>query len=244
MYTKTIENGRLCNQIIRNLCISILAKKFNLFVEYSQHSKIESLGIVLYIGSNKFNKQIVLNDDNFFNVLNLNNMFCNLDGNSSYFQTKEIINFLYNYLNSYEIKNSIINKNPFKERYNNNNDCFLHIRLGDAAEHSPNYTYFINIINKINYDKLYIATDDINHKIIMDIKNEKQFFLINLDEVETIQFGSTCKHIILSQGTYSAMIGYLGFYSTIYYRKESDVKHIWHGNIFEIDNKNWIKIDE
>ena len=38
------------------------------------------------------------------------------------------------------------------------------------------------------------------------------------------------------------MIGYLGFDSTIYYM-QPDVKHIWHGNIFEIDSKNWIKIN-
>jgi hypothetical protein len=242
MYTKTIENGRLCNQIIRNLCVSIIARKFNLYVEYSQYSKINSLGINLYIGSNKFNSIIDLNDNNFFNILNQKTLLTNLDIKYSFFQTKEISNFLYNYLHSSEIKNNIITQNPFNERYNNNNDCFVHIRLGDASEHSPKYEYFINAINQINYDKLYIATDDINHEIIKDIKNEKQSILINLNEVETIQFGSTCKHIILSQGTYSAMIGYLGFDSTIYYM-QPDVKHIWHGNIFEIDSKNWIKIN-
>ena len=38
-----------------------------------------------------------------------------------------------------------------------------------------------------------------------------------MDPVKTIQFGSTCKHIVLSHGSFSAMIGYLGFFSQVYY---------------------------
>ena len=50
------------------------------------------------------------------------------------------------------------------------------------------------------------------------------------DEVETIQFGSTCKHIILSQGTFSYFIGILAFYSDIYYSNNGI--DMWHGDIF------------
>ena len=48
MTTITPSNGRLCNQIIRNLCVSLIAKKYNLF-----------------IGQNKYNDSIELNDSNF-----------------------------------------------------------------------------------------------------------------------------------------------------------------------------------
>jgi len=98
MYTYTTERGRLGNQIIRNLCVSLIAEKHNLFVEYSGYSKILLLGINLFIGKNRFDNFIELNDDNFFTILNLPQLNNNIYANNHYFQTKEITNFLYNYL--------------------------------------------------------------------------------------------------------------------------------------------------
>jgi hypothetical protein len=57
-------------------------------------------------------------------------------------------------------------------------------------------------------------------------------------EVKTIMFGSTCKNIILSNGTFSWMVGLLGFYSKIYYPK---IKNSWHGNIFVFPE--WKQVD-
>jgi len=37
MTTTTQYNGRLCNQIIRNLAVSKIAEKNDLFVEYSSY---------------------------------------------------------------------------------------------------------------------------------------------------------------------------------------------------------------
>jgi hypothetical protein len=37
MTTTTYSNGRLCNQIIRNLAVSFIAEKNNLKVEYSNY---------------------------------------------------------------------------------------------------------------------------------------------------------------------------------------------------------------
>ena len=62
--------------------------------------------------------------------------------------------------------------------------------------------------------------------------------IISKDSIETIQFATTCKTIILSSGTYSWMIGILSFFSTIYYPK---IKKIWHGNIFVFPDWNEIK---
>lgn len=235
MCTYTIENGRLCNQIIRNLCVSLIAKKFNLKVFYSSYEKIKLLGIDLFIGNNEYNNIIQLTDDNFFTILNSDSLSSNLNPNNNYFQTKEITNYLYTYLHNN--KNNIINANPYKERYNNNNDCFIHIRLTDAAQYSPSLEYFLNIIKKINFNKLYIATDDTSHFIIKGISDNYICEIINLNDINTIQFGSTCKNIILSHGTFSAMIGYLGFFSNIYYTNLKN-EHLWHGDIFSIPN--WI----
>jgi len=244
MSTTTSNNGRLCNQIIRNLCVSFIAQKHNLFVIYSSYDKIRKLGINLFIGQNKYNNSIELNDNNFFDILNSSSIMYNLEPNKSYFQTKEISNYLYNYLTNDENKINIINANPYKDRYNNNNDCFIHIRLTDAEQYNPGVEFYLQALNNINFNTLsntlsntlFIASDDINHKIIKTLQSKyPELIIINYNDVETIQFGSTCKNLILSHGSYSVMIGYLAFYSNIFYKKIDEFKK-WHGDIFSIPN--------
>ena len=59
----------------------------------------------------------------------------------------------------------------------------------------------------IKFDNLYVSTDDINHNIIKVIfKLYPSAKLVNCDEIRTIKFGSTCKHILLSLGSFSALI--------------------------------------
>ena len=54
MHTITVgTQGRLCNQIIRNIAVSLIACKNNLYVEYYNYDKIAKLGIRLYIGEKK-----------------------------------------------------------------------------------------------------------------------------------------------------------------------------------------------
>jgi len=55
---------------------------------------------------------------------------------------------IYNYLHFNIIKSNIIQKNKFKERYNNNNDLFIHIRLGDIEHFSPGIDYYLKSIKK------------------------------------------------------------------------------------------------
>jgi len=235
-------NGRLCNQIFRNVALNIIAKKFNLFVNYYNYDIINNiLGIKLFCGEEKFSKYIILNDDNYFDILNLSNINFNLDASHNFFQTVEISKLIYSYLNSIDIKSNIITNNKFKDRYNSNNDLYIHIRLTDAAQYNPGLDYYINTIKIINYDKLYISTDERNHEFIKKIQElYPNLILIDYDEIDTIQFASTCKYIILSHGSYSAIIGYLSFYSTIYY-PEYNYNKIWCGNMFSIDG--WNKIN-
>jgi hypothetical protein len=39
--------------------------------------------------------------------------------------------------------------------------------------------------------------------------------------VDVILFGSTCKNVILSYGSFSGIIGYLSYYSTVYHKKNT-----------------------
>jgi hypothetical protein len=238
--TSTENFGRLGNQIIRNLAVSLLAEKHNLKVTYYNNDLIYKLGIKLFSGINSYESIQDLTDDNYFTIYNCDNLNYNLNPNKNYFQTQKIINFIYNYLHSDKVKLNIIENNPFKERYNNNNILFIHIRLTDAEKFNPGILYYINAINNITFDKLVISTDDKTNDMI---KKLLQLFpyakILDVDEITTFQFASTCKHIILSHGSFSAVIGYLSFFSNIYY-PEFELNKIWHGDMFSI--KNWIKL--
>jgi len=240
MFAKPNNNlGRLGNQIIRNLATSLIAEKHDLYFEYTSYDKINKLGINLYIGKNKYRETIKLGDDNFFEILNKDKINYNVGPYCDFFQTKDITNYLYKYLQN--VKDNIINANNFKNRYNNNNDLFIHIRVDDAEIWNSGYEYYLEAIEKISYDKIYLSSDNFNSHIVQNIKkkyNDIEF--INYDEVNTIMFASTCKHIILSHGSFSAVIGYLGFFSKIYYPKYSRAKKIWFGDMFSIDG--WIEV--
>ena len=125
MTSTTEHNGRLGNQIIRNLAVSLLAEKHNLKVYYSSEELIKRLGIELFSGMNSYESIQDLRDDNYFSIYNCDNLNYNLNPNHNYFQTKEITNMLYNYLRTDKVKSNIIVNNVFKERYNKNNDLFI-----------------------------------------------------------------------------------------------------------------------
>jgi hypothetical protein len=240
MTSTTSNNGRLGNQIIRNLSVSLLAKKHNLKVDYSNKELIQILGIELFSGTNSYNTTKALTDENYFIIYNSDIINYNLNPNDHYFQTKKITNMLYKYLHNPNIKSNIIINNPFKERYRNNNDLFIHIRLTDVEKFNPGITYYIKAIKNINFDNLYIATDDINNDIIIKLKElYPSLQLIIVDEITTFKFASTCKHIILSHGSFSAIIGYLSFFSDVYY-PEYEANKTWFGDMFSIDS--WIKL--
>jgi len=235
----TIELGRLGNQIIRNIAVNIIAHKHNLNVQYCNISLINSLGIQLYSGSNVYDNTIQLTDENFIGILNDDVLNSNVDTSSVFLQSREISNVIYHWLNSRTIKNAIIDVNPYIERYDRNNDCFVHIRLTDVADHNPGLDYYLNVLSQISFDKLFIASDDYNHNIIDSIMSVyPESYIVNRDEISTIQLGSTCKHVVLSHGSFSAIIGYLSFYSIVYYPKYGEV--LWYGDMFSIPGWNMV----
>ena len=62
MSKTTEQNGRLCNQVIRNLALSKLAEKYDLYTDYSNYDNINNkLGIKLFKGNKKYNENILIN---------------------------------------------------------------------------------------------------------------------------------------------------------------------------------------
>lgn len=220
--SRTTNYGRLCNQIIRNLALSILAEKYDLYVEYSSYDTINnSLGINLFVGNNIHDNGVSINCGNYMNYYNnyieRKSNFCFM---KDFFQNEEITTILCKHLR--DNSKNIIDKNPYAERYENNNDLFIHIRLGDVIHKNVGieyYSYCIDfILREKNCDNIYVGSDSLNDNMIKKLMSiYPEIILVKKNSVETIQFGSTCKNIVLSHGSFSAVIGYLGFFSDVYF---------------------------
>ncbi len=234
--------GRFCNNIIRNIVCSEIAKKHNLRFIYSYFLEMDKLGINLYIeGKNLYKKTLDMKDNDFFTVLNQKEIDYNIYPHNAYFQIPEIAKFIREYFCSDYVKNNVIKSNYYKNRYNKNNDVFLHIRLGDAAHHNPGFDYYDNLLKNIDFDIGYISSDSINNNICKRLIEKYNLIPFQMNEVRTIMFGSTCKNIILSNGSFSWIIGVMGYYSNIYYPNTELLKEKWCGNIFVFDD--WNKIN-
>jgi hypothetical protein len=229
-------NGRFCNHFIRNICVSMIARKFDLTVTYSYENEMKSMGIELYSGTKMYHSSTVLNDINFLHYLTIEPFIrenFSLSSNA-YFQTKDISKVLNEYLQSPEIRDPVITANKFSQRYNTNNDIFIHVRLGDVEFYNPGFAYYDNALKLLiskNPANIYISSDTIQHEICAMIISKYNAKVIDYDYIDTIKFGSTCKYIILSHGSFSATIGNLGFYSEIYYPK-IDPRKTWYGDMF------------
>jgi hypothetical protein len=131
-----------------------------------------------------------------------------MDFMRDYFQSQEITDIIHRHLK--EQKDHIIDKNTYKERYQHNNDVFLHIRLHHATCYNVGVDYYIHCIKMLDSkmpNNIYIGTDDFNSELIKKIQTlYPKIILFKEDPVKTIQFASTCKHIVLSHGSFSAMI--------------------------------------
>jgi hypothetical protein len=236
--------GRFGNHFFRNIYASFIAKKNNLKFNYSYKNYFDKLGIELYNGINIYEKTLLINDKNFYQYLFDNNNDYNIQFEEMYAQTKDFSLYLFNYCNEINFKNNIINNNIFKDRYNNNDDVFIHIRIGDLCDRLDifiGYEYYNKTLEKIPFKTGYISSDSINHEICKKLIEKYNLIIINYDEIEIIMFGSTCKNIILSHGTYSWLIGILGYYSNIFYLDPTE-KTIWHGDIFVYNHWNKIKL--
>ena len=237
------HNGRFGNLFFINMALHFIALKINLKCQYKYFKHFETLGIDFYVGEHEYdeNKRYVLTDDNFFSIIKSSNFEKTniVINNENWFQTSEFAHYLNDYFKIECKRNKIIQSNFFKKRYNNNNDVFIHIRLGDVKEKTINIeNYYDNVLSELVFENGYISSDSINDPICKKLIKKYNLIEINKSEIETIMFGSTCKNIILSGGTFSWMIGFFAFFSeNIYY---PFIETPWYGNIY--DFKNWISV--
>lgn len=244
MNTNHHHGGRLGNCLFVGVAVHLIAKRSNLKFHYKYHDKFTKLGVELFSGEKSFDETVSLKDDNFMgfifseepiykNIHVVNNVWC---------QIKEYAIFLKDYLEKEEQKNKIINANAYKSRYENNNDVYVHVRLGDVAPRgfSPGFDYFDKTLSALKYENGFISSDSINHPLCKQIIEKFNLKTIETSEEDTIAFASTCKYLVLSSGTYSWMIGVFGYFSEIYYPK---IYSVWHGDVFVFPEWKEIEYD-
>lgn len=235
--------GRLCNCIIRSVFSSLIAEKYNLYFEYELYPEITSLGIPLFINGTVYHNTVIdFKDEDFHKYMYEEKLKSNIFVLRTFFQNPYCAKYLRDYFNRLEITNSIKIHNKYNDRYQNNNDVYIHVRLGDCEARNPGFNYFNKLLETIQFTNGYISSDSLEHPICNQLIQKYNLTPLILNEIDTIMFGSTCKNIILSNGTFSWMIGVLGYHSTIYY-PDPKLKECWHGDIFVFDDWNKVQYE-
>jgi hypothetical protein len=228
--------GRFCNHFIRNMAAHFISKKNNLNFTYSYKKEIEDLGIILFNGKKTYKNIVNITDKNLIEHIKHEKKDYNINC-FDYYQIPEFSLLLRDCI--HENKQQIIDKNKNKERYNANNDLYIHVRLGDVKKFNPGFNYYDDIIKNINFDKAFISSDSIHYPICKKLIEKYNINVLDINEVDTIKFASTCKYIILSNGTFSWMIGVFAFFSDIYY---PIMKKKWNGDIFVFEDWKGITV--
>lgn len=252
-------SGRSGNKIIRNIAASMIARKHDLKMTYdfidnalSMHDFTVTLGIPLYSGKLVHDHTADLRTNNYLEILERESIDFNIcTVKTEYFQSKAISDVIHAYLNSESTTNRVIESNPYKHRYNHNNDCFIHIRLGDVEKFNPGFEYYDSILSQLTIDNIFIATDSPQHNIIrklMETYGEKVVLMESI--VHMLSFGVTSKYVILSYGSLSAFMGYISYHSTVYFKRLSKETCWDWGKKCEMFSKeyktkvgNWTEID-
>lgn len=221
--------GRLGNNLFQFFCAKILSDKFNLFILNPLKSNI-----IPHINKDckNFNKELIVTEENFFEVLNKEYVDCNLSL-QDWFQNEKVVDLFS------ENKNKL---NIFKNYDEKNNDVFVHIRLGDLFQpHSGvgcrflSYDYYDSILQNLKFNKGYVSSDSPENDVVKSLIEKHNLELYHDTPENTIIFASHFNNKVLSLGTFSWWIGFLGSQKNVIC-PDQDKNTKWHGKIFTVDN--------
>tara|TARA_Y100000816_G_C26107410_1_gene588979 strand:+ start:1495 stop:2250 length:756 start_codon:yes stop_codon:yes gene_type:complete len=227
------HKARFGNKFFRNMCGYYIAKSQNVKCLFDKPELFKRLGINFeeVQTDDKIDlPKITLQDEDIMKYINKEKMINNeiLHVAKGYCQTKEFAKYIIDNFGMF--KSSVIE---------DNNDVFVHVRCGDINNSMmPPLEYYTKTLREISYSKGFIASDNFDHEYCKKLIKKFNLEKVDLDYIDTIKFGASKKHIILSPGTFSWMIGLLSFGSNIYYYPPKLLKLVWHGDIFEATDWN------
>ena len=231
-----LAGGRFGNKVFQQAAISLLAEKYNLRASYQLVEEFAEMGIPLFHGENLMRgDDVELTDDLLYTLLTSAERGP-LPGRlivSGYYQTPW---FSYHLREVFREKYaaSLHRANPWRSRVGANSDTFVHVRLGDLADRGPRpASDYIRAIGT-PAGRVFIASDSLTHDIVRTLASHFSATLLDdLSLVRTIQFGSTCAFIVLSDGTLSWTIGAMAGSASRVRIVPRDFE--WHGNITQAD---------
>jgi hypothetical protein len=189
--------GRYCNNLFQLSAANILSKKYNKRIIGNIRSNILKINEPNQISSNK--ETININDRNFIKYYNNSQLSHNNIILNGFFQQPEIIS-------------EFIKHNEYVTNQDSKDLTFMHIRLGDFVKNGMalDYDYYELALSEVDTNNFVLSTDDENNDIVKKILDKYNPTLIKDTPENTILFGASCKNKILSYGTFSWWIGFLG----------------------------------
>lgn len=203
--------GRLGNKLMQYVLARILGEKFDQFVSYSLDVPDFPLIKTNIINKKIYKKTILVDDDNFLEILESQNLNSTNLVLSGYFLNKLFVSKYH--------KNIL---KLFNINYENKKGVFLHYRIGDFRKYKNRlvaheyYIYCLDEILKTSNEKIYMSTDSPDHDLIKNLQKKYEINLIEKSPKNTIIYGSQFENKILSLGTFSWWIGFLSNQNNVY----------------------------
>jgi hypothetical protein len=216
--------GRFGNNLFQYFAALILSKKFD------QKISNPFLNNIFQFNSSDncqiYKNDLIINDNNIHSLFDFEYINENLilDG---FFQNRLILDFLK------------FNKNFFSNEEEIKKGSFVHVRLGDITndEASCKIEYYQKALQGLKGG--YISSDSPNNDIIKKLSDEFDLKIFENSPEETIIFGSQFENKILSLGTFSWWIGFLGNQNNVICPVQKEYRE-WHGDIFPF--LNWKEV--